>query len=116
MFIYSTIDRITSGIISAGGITYGVKTQVLIDCPFYNKNWKHACRRKLSIFASLRPRHWRKSPSCPNDVLTVGILKTEVIDLTVSDDNPDIVVSNTRWGGLSAFRASLYFGQTEQIT
>lgn len=55
------------------------------------------CNKKL-LFCSFMSLHCLKSPSCPNDAEIVGNPKADVIDLTVSDATPVMVVSKTRWG------------------
>lgn len=76
MFMYTIIDRITSGMISDGGIT----------C---NRYWR---------FSLLISRHCWISPSWPNDALIVGKAKTDVKDLVISDITGLIVVSSTKCG------------------
>lgn len=90
MFMYIIIDRMTSGIISDGGIT----------CSKYWRFW------------SVRSRHCRISPSWPNDADTVGSPRAEVNDFTVSEATFVIVVSNTICGGWLFFTASVYTEQT----
>lgn len=92
--MYTIIDRMTSGMISDGGIT----------C---NKYWR---------FWSFISRHCRISPSWPKDALTVGNPKADVNDFTVSEATFVIVVSNTMCGGWLFFTASVYTEQTAHFS
>lgn len=91
MFMYCTIERITSGIMSAGGIT---------------------CSRNELFGVFLISRHWRRSPSWPYDALTVGSARAAVNDLTVSEARPETVVSKTRCGACSSLIDCWYRAHT----
>lgn len=54
------------------------------------------------------------SPSCPNDVLTVGKANAAVNDFTVSDAIDVIVVSKTTCGGWLFLTESMYREHTAQ--
>lgn len=67
----------TSGMISDGGIT----------CNKYCRFW------------SVKSRHCRMSPACPNEALIVGSPRADVNDFTVSEATFVTVVSKTMCGG-----------------
>lgn len=93
IFMYSIIERITSGMRSAGGMIW----------------------MRYFFFFSLISRHCRKSPSWPNEALTVGKPRAEVSDFTVSDATPDMVVSKIICGGWLLRIKSVYREQTENF-
>ena len=58
---------------------------------------------------------YRRSPSCPNDVLMVGSARAAVKDLAVSEGTPLIVMSSMICGGVPAGMESLYTEHTRDI-
>lgn len=68
---------------------------------------------KYPFFFGVISRHCRRSPSCPNDPLTVGMPSAELIDFTVSEARPDRVVSRMTCGGLLLINRRWYREQTE---
>lgn len=114
MFMYSTIDRMTSGMISAGGIT-SIRKKKKHKTNIISKRRHKICQvtcNKYFRFRSVISRHCRRSPSWPNDALIVGRAKADVRDLTVSDATPVKVVSKTMCGGEFDVIDSVYFEQT----